>query len=500
MKKRSSGILMHISSLHGNFGIGSMGEEAYEFVDFLVSAGQRYWQILPLGHTSYGDSPYQCFSAFAGNPHFIDFKILCDEGLLKEEDYIDKNFGDNKEAVDYGLIFDLRNGILKKAYENFKNKELKEYQNFKYEKFKEENKFWLEDYSSYMAIKDRFGLVSWQEWDEDIKNREEKALNKYKKELKDEIEYYNFIQFIFFKQWNDLKEYANCNGVEIIGDIPIYVAEDSADMWSNPKMFKVDEDNTPKFVAGCPPDAFAATGQLWGNPIYDWDAMDKDGYKWWILRIRESFKLYDMVRIDHFRGFESYWQIPYGDETAANGEWVKGPGIKLFNAIKEVLGDVNIIAEDLGFMTNEVIEFRNATGFPGMKVLQFGFGGEDSTDLPHNYVNNSIAYTGTHDNDTVLGWFENNTSKWEIKKAKEYLSLNEEDGVSFGFVRGIWRSVSFLSIATMQDLLALGSEARINTPSTLGGNWKWRIRSGQLTNELAKKIYDLTKLYGRLQK
>lgn len=498
MRKRSSGILMHISSLPGKFGIGSVGEEAYEFVDFLVSAGQKYWQILPLGHTSYGDSPYQCFSAFAGNPHFINLKILCDEGLLKEEDYIDKNFGDDEEVVDYGLIFELRNEILKKAYENFKSKELNGYQEFRYKRFKEENKFWLEDYSTYMAIKEHFGLVSWQEWDEDIKNREEKALNKYKKELKDKIEYYNFIQFIFFKQWNELKEYANYNGVEIIGDIPIYVAEDSADMWSNPKMFKVDEDNTPKFVAGCPPDAFAVTGQLWGNPIYDWDAMDKDGYKWWILRIRESFKLYDMVRIDHFRGFESYWEVPYGDETAVNGEWVKGPGIKLFNAIKEALGDVNIIAEDLGFMTNEVIEFRNESGFPGMKVLQFGFGGEDSTDLPHNYINNSVAYTGTHDNDTVLGWFENNTSKKEIKKAKKYLSLNEEEGVSFGFIRGIWRSVSFLSVATMQDLLDLGSEARMNIPSTLGGNWEWRIKSGQLTNELAKKIYDLTKLYGRL--
>ena len=417
---------------------------------------------------------------------------------MEEEDYNDKNFGDDPERVDYGLIFELRNGILKKAYENFKNKNLKGYQEFKYKRFKEENKFWLEDYSSYMAIKEHFGLVSWQEWDEDIKNREEKALKRYKEELKDEIEYYNFIQFIFFKQWNELKEYANYNGVEIIGDIPIYVAEDSADMWSNPKMFKVDENNIPKFVAGCPPDAFAVTGQLWGNPIYDWDAMDKDGYKWWILRMRESLKLYDMVRIDHFRGFESYWQVPYEDETAENGEWVKGPGIKLFSAIKDALGDVNIIAEDLGFMTDEVIEFRNETGFPGMKVLQFGFGGEDSTDLPHNYVNNSVAYTGTHDNDTVLGWFKNNTSKKEIKKAKEYLSLNEEEGVSFGFIRGIWRSVSFLSIATMQDLLGLGSEARMNIPSTLGGNWEWRIRSGQLTNELAKKIYDLTKLYGRL--
>ena len=498
MKKRSSGVLMHISSLNGEFGIGSMGEEAYKFVDFLVKAGQKYWQILPLGHTSYGDSPYQCFSAFAGNPHFIDFKILCDEGLLHENDYKFKNFGENPERVDYGLIFNLRNEILKKAYENFKTENLIEYRGFEYEKFKQENKFWLEEYSLYMAVKEHFGLVSWKEWDEDIRDRREEAICRYKEQLKDKIEYYNFIQFTFFKQWNNLKQYANSKGIEIIGDIPIYVAEDSADMWSNPKLFKVNEDNTLKVVAGCPPDAFSETGQLWGNPIYDWDKMQEDGYSWWILRIRESFKLYDMVRIDHFRGFESYWQIPYGDKTAENGEWVKGPGIKLFNAIKEALGDVNIIAEDLGFMTDEVIEFRDETGFPGMKVLQFGFGGDDSTDLPHNYINNSVAYTGTHDNDTICGWFENNNSDSEIKKANEYLLLNEEEGKSFGFVRGIWGSVSFLAIATMQDLLGLGSESRMNTPSILGGNWQWRIKEGQLTDELAKRLYDLTKLYGRL--
>ena len=328
MKKRSSGVLMHISSLSGEFGIGSMGEEAYKFVDFLVEAGQKYWQILPLGHTSYGDSPYQCFSAFAGNPHFIDFKILAQEGLLHENDYKFRNFGNDSERVDYGLIFNLRNEILKRAYENFKTQNLIEDRVFEYKKFKEENRFWLEEYSLYMAVKEHFGLVAWKEWDEDIKNRTEEAMNRYKEQLKDKIEYYNFIQFIFFKQWNNLKQYANSKGIEIIGDIPIYVAEDSADMWSNPKLFKVNEDNTLKVVAGCPPDAFAVTGQLWGNPIYDWDKMEEDGYSWWILRIRESFKLYDMVRIDHFRGFESYWQVPYGDKTAENGEWVKGPGIK----------------------------------------------------------------------------------------------------------------------------------------------------------------------------
>ncbi|MEG1002115.1 MAG: 4-alpha-glucanotransferase [Clostridium sp.] len=497
MRKRSSGILMHISSLTTDFGIGSVGREAYEFVDFLVQSGQKYWQILPLGHTSYGDSPYQCFSAFAGNPNFIDFEILKKEGLLKEEDYKGKNFGSNEEEVDFGLLFSVRKEILKIAYENFKRRKNTKYINFKYSQFKEDNNFWLEDYSAYMAIKESFKLVCWKDWDKDIRNREEKALKKYKEELKDEIEYYNFIQYIFFKQWNELKEYANYKGIKIIGDIPIYVAEDSADMWSAPKMFKVDEKNNPKFVAGCPPDAFAVTGQLWGNPIYDWDAMEKDNYKWWVSRIRESFKIYDMVRIDHFRGFESYWEVPYGDKTAVNGTWVKGPGIKLFNAIKEDLGEVDIIAEDLGFMTDEVIKFRDETGFPGMKVLQFGFGGENSTDLPHNYINNSVAYTGTHDNDTVLGWFLNIAEEEQLK-AEAYLKLDEKEGVSFGCIRGIFSSVSFLSIATMQDLLEIGTEGRMNTPSTLGGNWGWRMAKGSLTKELSKKIYKLTKLYGRV--
>ncbi|WP_297632985.1 4-alpha-glucanotransferase [uncultured Clostridium sp.] len=496
MKKRSSGILMHISSLPGRFGIGSVGKEAYDFVDFLVKAGQKYWQILPLGHTSYGDSPYQCFSAFAGNPHFIDLDILKAEGLLEEDDYIKENFGEDLEKIDYGLIFEKRNEILNLAYLNFKKRNLNRHEDFLYKKFKKENSFWLEDYSEYMAIKDKFNLKSWLEWDEDIKNREQRAMDRYRKELKEEMEYYKFIQFIFFKQWNELKEYANYNGVEIIGDLPIYVAADSADMWSNKKMFKIDENDMPKVVAGCPPDAFAVTGQLWGNPIYDWDEMDKEGYTWWISRIKESLKIYDMVRIDHFRGFESYWEIPYGDTTAENGEWVKGPGIKLFNAIKEALGEVNIIAEDLGFMTDEVIEFRKETGFPGMKVLQFGFGGEDSGDLPHNYEQNTIAYLGTHDNDTIMGWTENLATKKEIEKAKDYLNvkdLNSED-----YLREIWKSVSFLAVVTMQDLLGLGSEARMNTPSVLGGNWQWRVKKEYLTDEVAEELKDLTVLYGRI--
>ena len=491
--KRSSGILMHISSLPGKFGIGSFGSEAYKFVDFLVKSGQKYWQILPLGHTSYGDSPYQCFSAFAGNPYFIDFDLLEKEGLLNRDDYIDRDYGNDDEKVQYSQIFIEKVKVLKIAYQNFKNISMEGY-----EEFKKENSFWLNQYSLYMAVKEEFGLVCWQKWDSDIRNREEEAVKKYSLKLADEIEYYNFIQFIFFKQWMELKKYANENKIRIIGDLPIYVSADSSDMWSNPELFKVNEYNEPISVAGCPPDDFATTGQLWGNPIYDWGEMERTGYKWWISRIRESFKLYDVVRIDHFRGFESYWEIPYGDETAENGKWIKGPGNKLFNAIKDELGKVDIIAEDLGFMTEEVRNFRKETGFPGMKVLQFGFGGEDSSDLPHNYFQNSVAYTGTHDNETVRGWIEGRKSSEEFEKAKKYLALNEEEGYTYGFIRGVWSSVSYLAISTMQDFLDLGNEARMNIPSTIGDNWKWRMADNQLTDEIAEKICHITKLYGRV--
>ncbi|GAB6169387.1 4-alpha-glucanotransferase [Clostridium carnis] len=490
--ERSSGILMHISSLPGKFGIGTFGVEAVAFVDFLKNSGQKYWQILPLGQTSYGDSPYQCFSAFAGNPYFIDFELLKRDNFLKEEDYIDLDYGKDETSIDYSKIFIAKNKVLRIAYENSKGKidnDLIE--------FKEKNKFWLEDYTLYMAVKNHFKLVSWQEWDDDIRLRKDEAIKSYKIKLKDEINYWAFVQYIFFKQWHDLKEYANSKGIKIIGDIPIYVAEDSADIWSNPKYFKVDKDMKPTKVAGCPPDAFSETGQLWGNPIYNWDNLEKDGYTWWIDRIRESLKLYDVVRIDHFRGFESYWEIPYGEKTAINGKWIKGPAIKLFNAIKEELGEVDIIAEDLGMLTDEVIDFRNKTGFPGMKVLQFAFGGDGSY-LPHNYTKNCVVYTGTHDNDTICGWYDVTASKNEVYNAKEYLSLNYEEGIARGFIRGAFGSVAYLAITTMQDFLALGNEARMNLPSTLGKNWKWRARKKYFTQELSESIYKLTKIYGRV--
>ena len=492
MITRSSGILMHITSLPSPYGIGTFGKEAYEFVDFLVKAGQKYWQILPIGPTGAGDSPYQSFSTFAGNPYFIDFDLLAEEGLLQKEDYEKVDFGDNIEKVDYEKIFNNKMPILRIAFENSKGKygdEIKE--------FRQENKEWLEDYALYMAVKSKFELKSWQEWDEDIKLRDKNALERYKEELKEEVDYWVFLQYLFFKQWADLKRYANTNGIKIIGDIPIYVAEDSADTWANSEVFLLDEDKRPIKVSGCPPDAFSATGQLWGNPIYDWDYLESTDYKWWIDRIKGNINLYDVTRIDHFRGFESFWQIPYGEETAVNGEWVKGPGIKLFNAVKEALGEVDIIAEDLGYLTEEVIDFRIDSGYPGMKVLEFAFDTREESDyLPHNYDKNCVVYTGTHDNDTVMGWFEN-TKKSDINLAKRYLKLNKKEGYNWGFIRGALSSVGNLAVAQLQDYLGLGSEARMNIPSTLGGNWQWRVKQEVLTNKLAQKINKITKLYGR---
>ncbi|MGN2369634.1 4-alpha-glucanotransferase [Clostridium cagae] len=493
--RRSSGIIMHIASLPGEFGIGTFGKEAYEFADFLKESHQKYWQILPIGPTSYGDSPYQSFSAFAGNPYFIDFNLLKKDGLLESKDYSNLNFGKDKEDIDYGLIFVEKMKVLRKAYERFKLNlptDLKE--------FEEENQ-WLDDYSLYMALKSKFELKSWQKWDIDIKLRKKEVLNKYREELKDEINLWKFIQYKFFEQWTNLKKYVNDLDIEIIGDIPIYVAEDSADIWANPKAFLLDEETlVPLKVSGCPPDNFAVTGQLWGNPIYNWDYIDKTNYKWWIDRMKQSSKLYDVIRIDHFRGFESYWSIPYGDPTAENGEWVKGPGMKLFNAIKKELGDIKIIAEDLGFLTDEVVKFREESGFPGMRVLQFAFVGDAANrDLPHNYEENCIAYTGTHDNNTFRGWLEKTGTEEEIEASIKYLGLNKEEGYSWGFIRGVWSSKAYLSIALIQDFLNLGNESRINVPSTLGQNWRWRAKKDVFTDELAEKIYEITKMYGRCE-
>ena len=488
MKKRQSGVLMHISSLPGKYGIGSFGQSAYDFVDFLVRTKQRYWQILPLGTTSYGD--------FAGNTYFIDFDILIEEGLLNEADVKGADFGDDPRKVDYAKIFDARRPIMEKAVARFlKAEDLSDY-----ESFVEENAAWLEVFAEYMAIKEHFDNLAWTEWpDEAIRRREAASLASYREKLADKLTYHRVTQYLFFKQWLRLKAYANEHHIEIVGDMPIYVAADSADVWAQPHFFKTDAVGKPTCVAGCPPDEFSETGQLWGNPIYDWEAMDKDGYAWWIERLRESFKIYDIVRIDHFRGFESYWEVPAGSETSASGKWVKGPDYKLFAAVKEALGDLNIIAEDLGFMTDEVIELRERTGFPGMKILQFAFNPDDeSIDSPHLAPNNSVMYTGTHDNNTVLGWYKDEIDDATRQYMAQYTNRKEYETVPHAMLRTIFASVSFMAIATMQDLLELDSAARMNYPSTIGGNWTWRMTAEELNPIVEGELYSLTKTYRRM--
>ena len=496
MKKRQSGVLMHISSLPGKYGIGSFGQSAYDFVDFLVRTKQRYWQILPLGTTSYGDSPYQSFSAFAGNTYFIDFDILIEEGLLNEADVKGADFGDDPRKVDYAKIFDARRPIMEKAVARF----LKADDLSDYESFVEQNAVWLEVFAEYMAIKEHFDNLAWTEWpDEAIRRREAASLASYREKLADKLTYHRVTQYLFFKQWLRLKAYANEHHIEIVGDMPIYVAADSADVWAQPHFFKTDAVGKPTCVAGCPPDEFSETGQLWGNPIYDWEAMDKDGYAWWIERLRESFKIYDIVRIDHFRGFESYWEVPADSETSATGKWVKGPDYKLFAAVKEALGDLNIIAEDLGFMTDEVIELRERTGFPGMKILQFAFNPDDeSIDSPHLAPNNSVMYTGTHDNNTVLGWYKDEIDDATRQYMAQYTNRKEYETVPHAMLRTIFASVSFMAIATMQDLLELDSAARMNYPSTIGGNWTWRMTAEELNPIVEGELYSVTKTYRRM--
>ncbi|XJS10040.1 4-alpha-glucanotransferase [Aerococcaceae bacterium WGS1372] len=493
--KRASGILMHISSLAGKFGIGSFGKEAYEFVDFLKESKQRYWQILPLTTTSFGDSPYQSFSAFAGNTHFIDLDLLNEEGLLTKHDYSDINFGDNPEKVDYSLIYKLRRPILEKAVQNFIA-----VGNFDdYYQFEKESQDWLFDFSEFMSIKEQFNQEPWYLWDFHSINRDEATMEAYRKDLADQINYHKVTQYFFFKQYKELKAYANKNGIEIIGDIPIYVAQDSVEMWVYPELFKMKNKVEPSHVAGTPPDSFTDEGQFWGNPIYNWDYMKEDGYSWWIWRLKESFKLYDVVRIDHFRGFESFWEVPYGSTTAAAGKWTKGPGSDLFDHIQAELGDLKIIAEDLGFMTQEVIDMRNKTGYPGMKILQFGFNGiEDSIELPHNYTANSIAYVGTHDNMTARGWYEETTNQAVRDQLDAYLNRRPGEKISQALNRGIAASVSNTVIYTMQDLLDLDNTARMNEPSTIGHNWQWRIKENAINSAIKEELIDLTERYFRV--
>ena len=493
MTKRSSGVLMHITSLPGEFGIGTFGKSAYDFVDFLEETKQTYWQILPLTTTSYGDSPYQSFSAVAGNLNLIDFSLLKEDGLLEESDYANVNFGENPEKVDYALLFETRRPILEKAVANTsKNSEVLA----EIEKFEAENSSWLADYAEYMAIKESFGYKSFIHWDEDIKKGEETAREKYRTELQDSIRYYTVTQYFFFKQWLALKEYANEKGIKIIGDMPIYVSADSVEMWTMPELFKVDANNEPLYVAGCPADDFSPTGQLWGNPIYDWEKHKEQGFSWWIYRVQESFKIYDVLRIDHFKGFSDFWQIDKDAENAVNGTWEAGPGIELFQKIKEQLGDLPIVAENLGFIDAKAEKLLDDSGYPGMKILQFAFPGEDNLDRPHHYTQNSVAYTGTHDNDVVNGWYVK-LSESERKLVSEYLNRRDDETITEAMIRGIYSSVSDYAIVTMQDLLDKDATSRMNVPSTVGGNWEWRMLAEDLTEERKEFLRNITVRYSR---
>lgn len=496
---RKSGILLPVSSLPSRYGIGCFSKEAYKFIDRLKEAGQAYWQILPLGPTSYGDSPYQSFSTFAGNPYFIDPEDLVARGYVTAEQCNTYDFGTDIHSVDYGKIYKSRFRLLKEAFDNSHIEE-----DARFQEFVQKNAYWLEDYALYMAIKDGFRGICWVAWEEDIKLRTPAAMDKYRRKYAKEIMFYQFQQYLFQVQWEKLKTYANDNGIKIIGDIPIYVAFDSSDAWANPELFQFDENCEPVAVAGCPPDAFSATGQLWGNPLYNWEHHKETGYAWWMQRLAACFERYDVVRIDHFRGFDTYYAIPYGEPTAEHGHWEHGPGYDIFRSMKEKLGEKEVIAEDLGFLTPSVIELVKKSGYPGMKILQFAFDSREESDyLPHNYTHNCVVYTGTHDNDTVMGWYD--TLKGADKKlCDDYLRLKNADGepipreqLPWEFVRAAMSSVADLAIIPMQDYLGLGSEARINIPSTLGINWKWRMGNGDFTKELAGRIRSMTKLYGR---
>lgn len=492
---RASGILLHISSLSSPYGIGTLGKEAFDFIDFLKNSGQSYWQMLPIGPTSYGDSPYQSFSSFAGNPYFIDFRILTKQGLLKKSDYHNIDWGDDPEKVDYGKLYKNRFKVLRIAYQNF----IKNIPD-DFDKFCNDNAFWLHDFALFMALKDENGGKAWESWPKPLVIRELHELEIAEKRLKNDILFYKMQQYLFYSQWNDVRSYAHKNGISIIGDLPIYVAKDSADVWSEPQQFQLDKDYNCTAVAGCPPDAFSDDGQLWGNPLYDWQFMKKDGYSWWCRRMEYYHKLFDIIRIDHFRGFDSYFSIPAADKTAKNGKWKKGPGMALFRAIRKTLGEIPIIAEDLGYLTPSVRKLLKDSGYPGMKVLQFAFDSrEESNYLPHLYPKNCVVYTGTHDNDTILGWIETAPSE-DVKFAKQYMRLNDLEGYNWGMMKTALASEADTAILMMQDFLGLGSFARMNTPSTLGGNWQWRVKGECLNPWLSEIIYENVKVYSRLPK
>ncbi len=495
MIERTSGVLMPMSSLPSPYGIGSMGKAAFELIDFLAAAGQKYWQLLPLGPTSYGDSPYSSFSTFAGNPYLIDLDLLIKEGLLEPKEVASVSWGKNPEKTDYGALYTGRWPLLRKAFSRGKVRFQQEFS-----EFCRENRRWLQEYSLYMAVKAQFGMKSWTEWpDADIRMHRDFAVRTYTEKLQAEVEFYQFVQFLFFRQWADLKAYATEKKVKLIGDIPIYVAMDSADIWAEPQFFQLNEKGLPKEVAGVPPDPFTEDGQLWGNPLYDWERMKADGYGWWIRRIEGATKLYDVLRIDHFRGLESYWAVPAGEKTAKNGHWRPGPGMGLVGVLTSWFHGTDFIAEDLGYLTPAVRKLLKDSGLPGMRVMEFSFDAHGESDyLPHRCNENSVCYLGTHDNDTVLGWKET-TDEEDLAFAQRYMHITEDEGWCWGMIRSGMATASNLFVVQMQDLLELPGTARMNKPGTDSGNWQWRMLPGALTEELAKKLRLYTETFRRTE-
>ncbi len=489
---RNCGVLLPITSIPSKYGIGGFSKEAYEFVDFLDNAGQKLWQILPLGPTSYGDSPYQSFSCFAGNPYFIDLEKLVEEGLITAADCEASDYGDNPMYVDYARIYKGRFKLLRKAFGAWKGADSDEFKAYVVA-----NEEWLPDYALFMALKNANKDKCWREWSEDLRLRKASALENARQTYAKDILFYEFLQYKFTVQWMELKAYANKKGIQIVGDIPIYAAYDSSDVWANPELFQLDENRDPVSVAGCPPDAFSADGQLWGNPLYTWEYHKQTEFAWWLKRFAKVFDLYDIVRIDHFRGFDEYFSIKFGEPTAAGGHWVKGPGYDLFEVMKKKMGKKQVIAEDLGYLTPSVIKLVKKTGFPGMKVLLFAFDErEPSNYLPHNYGTNSIVYTGTHDNDTIEGWIKS-AAKADVRFARKYLGVKSNKDLRMAIIRSGLMSVADTFIAPLQDYLGLDNAARINHPSTIGDNWKWRLVPGQLTEEKADEMKALMRMYAR---
>ena len=490
--ERSAGILLPIFSLPSNYGIGTLGKEAYRFVDFLARAKQRYWQMLPIGPTSYGDSPYASFSSYAGNPYFIDLDMLISDGLLKRKD-VQHLKVDKPDCIDYGYIYESRFEVLHKAYQRGMQRDTEEF-----EQFIADNSDWLEDYSLFMAVKKHFGMKSWIEWpDKEIRLRHKKALEKYRRLLAEDIRFYMYLQYLFARQYEKLKDYAHSKNVLLIGDLPIYVALDSADCWADPKQFQLTSERIPNEVAGVPPDYFSEDGQLWGNPLYNWTRMKRDGYKWWIRRARGSGRYFDVLRIDHFRGFDEYCAIPYGDTTARRGYWVKGPGLPFVKKLLEGCNDMDFIAEDLGVISDSVDKLLADSGLPGMRVIDFGMEAYVANrNTPHNYIENSVCYFGTHDNEPIQSWVKKN-DRQTLNYVREYFNITDNKRFNEMIIRGAFATVSKLVVIQMQDYLNLGEESRTNTPGTLG-NWTWRLLKGQYNNALARKIAKITEIYARM--